>query len=146
MIRSLERRQPEMQPVIGSGVIDSVEAPSAQREIRLLSSLTTAKWVPAEVVGAWETYRDAVSWCWDHQRHFVGIKEQARQTLFANAADMHAPHASRCLKADSKAPMELPDRCINAFESFTGWRGIRQWQAKSAQLTLMEQVIAERAA
>lgn len=86
--------------------------------------------------------RDAVAWCWRNQRHYVGIHEQARQTMFANRAGMHAPHASRCLKEDSKAPMELPDRCINAFEAFTGWRGIRQWQEQNAHLHWAERMMA----
>lgn len=135
--------QPETQPesVDGDG-----EFRVGQREIPLLAEFPQPILVPDEVVRGWADYRDAVVWCWANQRHYIGLKEKARQTVFANHAGLHAPHASRCLKADSKAPMNLPDRCINALESFTGWRGIRQYQLRDADLTAMEFVIAARRA
>lgn len=146
MAPMLRPSQPETQPVIRGAAIEVSEDAWRQREIALLAPLAQSRWVPAEVLAKWTSYRDAVAWCWANQRHFVGIRDKARQAMFASAAGMHAPHASRCLKADSKAPMELPDRCINTFESFTGWRGIRQWQMSQAGLTVLEQVIAERRA
>lgn len=107
----------------------------------LLKDLGPAQWVPDAEVEKWKTYRDAVVWCWQNQRHYIGMNETARRTLFANHAGMHAPHASRCFKSDAKAPMDLPQRCINAFETFTGWRGVRQFQLRDAELTSMEHMI-----
>ncbi|HYC00376.1 MAG TPA: hypothetical protein VEA35_13500 [Ramlibacter sp.] len=112
----------------------------------LLKDLGPAQWVPESEVAKWRSYREAVVWCWLNQRHYVGMNETARRTLFANHAGMHAPHASRCFKPDSKSPMDLPQRCIRSFETFTGWRGVRQWQLKDAELTAMEQVIEQRRA
>lgn len=146
MVTTVCRLQPASQPVIDAAFIDSVQGRAGQREIPIFDALPSPQLVPDEAVQAWASYRDAVVWCWEHQRHFVGVHERARQTLFANHAGLHAPHASRCLKADSKAPMLLPDRCINALESFTGWRGIRQYQLRDADLTAMEFVIAARRA
>lgn len=146
MVTTVRRLQPESQPVIAAALIDSVQGPPAQREIPLLAALPAPQLVPDEIVQSWASFRDAVVWCWDHQRHYVGMRDTARQTLFANRAGLHAPHASRCLKADSKAPMALPDRCINALEEFTGWRGVRQYQLRDADLTAMEFVIAARKA
>lgn len=146
MVTTLHPTQPESQPESGAAFIDSVQAMHVQREIPIFSALPAPALVPEDVVRAWGSYRDAVVWCWDHQRHFVGVHERARQALFANHAGLHAPHASRCLKTDSKAPMLLPDRCINALETFTGWRGVRQYQLRDADLTAMEFVIAARRA
>lgn len=144
MASSFDFGQPETQRVKADAAIECLDAEWRQREIAMLAPLATSKWVPTAVLAGWQSYRDAVCWCWLNQRHFVGIREKARQAMFASAAGLHAPHASRCLKLDSRAPMDLPDRCINTFESFTGWRGVRQWQLAQAGLTAMEQVIAER--
>lgn len=138
--------QPESQPVNGAAVIDSSMAGAVQREIPALQAMPAARWVDEATVRGWETLRDAVVWCWLNQRHYTGVREQARQTLFANFAGMHPPHASRCLRQNSKAPMQLPDRCVSAFETFTGWRGVRQFQLRDAGLTAMEQVIEQRRA
>lgn len=146
MVTTVVPLQPESQPVIGAAFIDSVQLPPAQREIPLLTAVPDPQLVPDSIVQSWSCYREAVSWCWDNQRHFIGMRDKARQTLFANRAGLHAPHASRCLKTDSAAPMELPDRCINALEEFTGWRGVRQYQLRDADLTAMEFVIAARKA
>lgn len=141
---TLARVQPESQPVKDAAGIGCSNAAAVQREIPLLAALPAARWVDPATVFTWRTFREAVAWCWANQLHYVGMRERARQTLFANAAGLHAPHASRCLKADSRAPMNLPDHCINAFEAFTGWRGVRQWQLRDADLTAMEQVIEQR--
>ena len=143
---TLARVQPESQPVKDAAGIGCSNAVPVQREIPAFAVYPAPRWVDPEVVKAWQSYRDAVLWCWENQLHHVGNYEQARQTAFANRAGLHAPHASRCLRRDSKAPMLLPDRCVNAFESFTGWRGVRQWQLRDADLTAMEQVIEQRRA
>lgn len=142
---TLWRSQPETQPANSAAPIDSSQSQPVQREIPVLDAVPEPQWVDEAIVSAWRTYREAVSWCWENQRHFVGMRKGARQTLFANHAGLHAPHASRCLDADSRAPMELPTRCLSAFESFTGWRGVRQYLLRDAGLTAMEQVIAQRA-
>ena len=129
------------------------QAPSQRKVLRpiamegdLKSQLSQAAYVPKDVVTSWATYRDAVVWCWWNQRHHVGQKDTRRQLLFAEAACVHPPHMSRCVKPVSKAPMNLDPNVVPLFEAFTGWRGVSQWLALDGQQTLMEQVIQERAA
>jgi len=118
----------------------------SQREMPLLQPLVNAEWVPLSVITGWETYRDAVLWCWTNRRVHHGKCEPDDQALFARSSGMHAPHASRCFNSKTKSPMSLPPGLIPAFESFTGWRGVTQFQAMQSRVTLMEQVIAQRAA
>lgn len=42
--------------------------------------------------------------------------------------------------------MDLKPDLIACFESWTGWKGPSQWIASQSGETIMEQVIAERAA
>lgn len=144
MVSIVRSRQPETQQVTGARFIECADDAQVQREIPILAGMPAPMWVDEAVVAQWTCHRDAVAWCWENQRFYRGVRENARQAMFANAAGLHAPHASRCLRANSAAPMELPDRCTNAFESFTGWRGLRQWQLRDAGLTAMEHVIAQR--
>lgn len=146
MSATVQRLQPESQLVKRACSIDFEQDAPVQREIPLLGEFKQPILVPEEIVNSWSTYREAVIWCWANQRNLVGVRDKARQTVFANYAGMHAPHASRCLKPDSKAPMLLQDRFINALEMFTGWRGVRQYQLRDADLTAMEFVIASRRA
>lgn len=117
-----------------------------QREMALLAELVQARYVDADVVASWASYRDAVVWCWNNQRLRIGMKEPRRQLLFAEASGVHPPHMSRCVKPNSRAPMNLDPNVVPEFEAFTGWRGVSQWQARNGSQTLMEQVIQERAA
>lgn len=116
-----------------------------QREMPFLESLPKAQWVPDSIVTGWETYREAVLWCWTN-RSRNSRNEIGDQAMFARAADMHSPHVCRCVREQSKAPMDLPPDYIAAFEAFTGWRGVSQYLSLQGRLTLMEQVIAQRAA
>lgn len=136
--------QPETQPETSGPAIDSFDAGHLQREIRLLAERYPPKWVDEDTVRSWQSKREAVVWCWANQRLYVGVKEKPRQAMFANLAGLHPPHASRCLKADSAAPMELPDRCVNALAAFTGWLGVRQYQLLDSNLTALEQVLEQR--
>ena len=118
-----------------------------QRELSLMAELVKAKYVEPETVKSWATYRDAVVWCWEHQRFHMRNgkgKDARRQLLFADAAGVHPSHMSRFVKPDSFAPMNLTPDVIPEFEAFTGWRGVSQWLAMKGQQTLMEQVIQER--
>lgn len=117
-----------------------------QREMSLLAQLVHADYVATEIVRSWKSYREAVVWCWWNQRHHIGLKDTRRQLLFAEAAGVHPPHMSRCVKPNSKAPMNLDPNVVPEFEAFTGWRGVSQWLALDGRQTLMEQIIQERAA
>jgi len=117
-----------------------------QREMALVAKLVEARYVDADIVRSWNSYREAVVWCWLNQRLHIGTKDARRQILFADAAGVHPPHMSRCVKPVSRAPMNLDPNVIPEFEAFTGWRGVSQWQAMNGDHTLMEQVIEERRA
>jgi len=72
------------------------------------------------------------------------VKWVPSDTVFARNFGVHAPHMSRFVNPDSKAPMELHPDLIPDFESYTGWRGITQYLARISKVTLMEQVIEAR--
>lgn len=116
-----------------------------QREIPIFGILSAARWVPAETVAGWASYREAVVWCWAN-RPARGLNEPMDQALFASNCNVHAPHMSRYVSAHSKAPMDLKPDLISDFEAYTGWRGVTQYLAKQGRITPMEQVIAEKAA
>lgn len=122
-----------------------------QREMPFPAVIAAAQWVESEEVKRWQTFRDAVLWCWEH-RPERGQKEQGDQAMFRHLckrvfkADCHAPHISRWVNKNTKAPMNLPQDLEAAFESFTGWRGLTQWHARRASVTLLEEMKARLAA
>jgi hypothetical protein len=124
-----------------------------QTEIFIPYVLTQANWVDESVVKSWGSWREAVVWCWDHQRyHQVKKQNDGTQVLFRSHCkqiyelEMHGPHLSRCLKGNSKAPMDLPNDFVAAFESFTGWRGLTQFFNRKAKTTCLEEMQARLAA
>lgn len=116
-----------------------------QREMPFFQPLGKAEWAPDSDVTGWKSYRDAVLWCWENRPH-RGMNEPDDQAMFARHAGVHAPHMSRYVNRRTKAPMDLKPDLIPAFEAYTGWRGITQYLARHAKATLMEEVIARRAA
>lgn len=116
-----------------------------QREMPWFQPLANAEFAPDSAVTGWKTYRDAVMWCWQNRPH-RGMNEPDDQAMFARHVGMHAPHMSRCVNPRTKAPMKLDPDLVPAFEAYTGWRGITQYMTKIGKTTLMEEVIARRAA
>ncbi|WP_020163771.1 hypothetical protein [Methyloversatilis discipulorum] len=114
-----------------------------QREMPFLESLQKSSWVAESIVTGWETYRDAVIWCWQNRRR-NSRDEIGDQAMFARSSGVHRPHVSRMLNPRTKAPMDLPPDQLPSFEAFTGWRGVTQYMAHIGRTTVMEQVIAER--
>jgi len=116
-----------------------------QREMPFLESLPKAAWVPSAIVTGWTDYRSAVIWCWLNRARNSRC-EIGDQAMFARASGAHRPHVSRYFNRGTKAPMDLPPDLVPSFEAFTGWRGITQYMAGIGNTTVMEQVIAQRAA
>ena len=116
-----------------------------QREIVVLSGTKPARWLSETDVRALESYREAVIWCWKN-RPRRGLNEPDDQAMFARLAGVHAPHMSRYVCLTTKAPMDLKPDLIPEFEAYTGWRGITQYLAHKAGITVMEHVIAVRSA
>lgn len=123
-----------------------------QPDLFPLYSLPKAKWADPQEVAKWATWRDAVSWCWAHQRYHSTAQNKGTQVTFRNFCELvyqlnpHPPHVSRWLDEDSKAPMDLPPHYVAAFESFTGWRGLTQFFNRKAGTTCLEEVQARLAA
>ena len=116
-----------------------------QREIPIFGALKASQWLPDATVAGFDSYRAAVVYCWQN-RFKRGLNEPDDQAMFARHAGVHAPHMSRYVAENSKAPMDLKPDLIPAFEAYTGWRGVTQYLSKQAAVTVMEQVIAEKAA
>lgn len=102
-------------------------------------SLTPPQFAPKYAIDSFESYRDAVIWCWEN-REKQGAGKKMDQALCADRIGMYAPHFSRCVDPDSKAPMNLPPDLIPLFEAYTGWRAISQFLAAKAQMTYVEEM------
>lgn len=108
-------------------------------------AMPTVKFVDAAIVATWPDKRDAVRWCWDN-RPKRGKNEPEDQSMCAHFVGMYASHLSRCLNKKTKSPMDMHSRYVKKFEEYTGWRGISQFEMRDRGLTIMEEVIAQRAA
>lgn len=116
-----------------------------QAEMPWAVGLPTIRFVDAQIVASWESPRDAMMWCWKN-RPRRGKNEPQDQSMCASWIGMPASHISRCLNPNTKAPMDLQTKYVKLFEQYTGWRGISQFEMRDRGLTIMEEVIAQRAA
>jgi len=115
----------------------------AMDELRLFGGVVNAPaFLPAEVIAACSTYREAVRASWMHRR----IKGMTQRTL-AELTECYASHMSDYLAADDKPTRRsLPAEKLSAWAAVTGNWGVQQWLMHQAKLTVMEEVIALRAA
>jgi len=116
-----------------------------QREIPIVGAVSEASFASKAVISGFKSYREAVQWCWQN-RPCHGMTEQEDQSLCARVLGLHAPHMSRCLNPNTKAPMKLDPDMLPAFESYTGWRAASQYLAACANLTFIEELMEERKA
>jgi len=116
-----------------------------QMEMPWMQGLIEVRFVEAGIVKSWASKRDAIKWCWDN-RPKRGKNEPEDQSMCAHNIGMHASHLSRCLNPRTKSPMDMQSQYVKAFEQYTGWRGVSQWEMRDRGLTIMEEVIAARAA
>lgn len=114
-----------------------------QREIPIVGSVSNVQFAPSSVVKSFKSFADAVQWAWEN-RPCHGLAEQDDQALCARLMGLHAPHMSRCVNRNSKAPMNLSPDLLPAFESYTGWKAPSQYIASKAQMTVLEQLIEEK--
>jgi hypothetical protein len=117
-----------------------------QLEMPWLQALNSAKWVDQLIVDSWQSYRDAVIWCWANRPKNKGLNEPKDQALCANYCGIHPPHFSRAVNPNSKAPMDLNPDCAGPFQGYTGWHGIDQYLAKRHAKTILEEIQDRRRA
>jgi hypothetical protein len=116
-----------------------------QLEMPWLMALKQARWVDQAIVDSWTSYREAVMWCWEN-RPKRGKNDPQDQRMAAYYLGCHPPHFSRYVNPKTKSPMDLPPDMDGAFQGYTGWRGIDQYNAKRKELTIMEEVIWRKTA
>lgn len=112
-------------------------------ELGLMGGVLNApEFLPDEVIVQCSTYREIVRASWAHRR----IKGMTQRTL-AERIGCYASHVSDYLQADDKpSRRDLPAECLNAWAATVGNWAVQQWLARQSKLTIMEEVIARRAA
>jgi hypothetical protein len=69
------------------------------------------------------------------------------QRTVAELAECYPSHVSDYLAADDKpSRRDLPAEKLNSWASVVGNWGVQQWLMRQAKLTLMEELISQRAA
>lgn len=113
-----------------------------QTPLPLLGRLDGPSTAPYALVSMAKTYRQAVRLAWASRRiHY------ATQRQLAAEAGLYAPHVSDYLAQDDKpSRRSLPAEHIPGFEAFVGNTIITQWIAAQANLTVLEELQATRAA
>ena len=111
-----------------------------QMPLRLLCRLDAPSIVHPSEVARCATYREAVRLCWNLRR----VRQMTKRQL-AEEAGLYAPHVT-CYLADGKRQRDLPGYAVKAFERTCGNTAISQWHSLQAQLTVVEEVQALRAA
>lgn len=98
------------------------------------------EWLSHEAISSVQSYREAVRTCWIHRR----IQGMTQRTM-AEIAGLYPSHVSDYLSED-EGKRNLPAEKIAAFEAVCGNRAITQWEMLERGLTVMEEVIARKAA
>lgn len=115
-----------------------------QIPLRLLCRLDAPSVVPPGVIARIHSYREAVRFCWANRR-----RSKMTKAMLAEEAGLYPPHVT-CYLADPallrKHKRDLPGESIAAFQRVCGNTAISQWLALQAQLTVLEELQAERAA
>jgi len=100
----------------------------------------TSEYLPDDLIASCGAYKAAVRLCWVYRR----IQGMTKRTL-AERAGLYPSHVSDYLSQD-ESKRDLPADSISAVETICGNRAITQWEMKQRGLTIMEEVIARRAA
>ncbi|MBM2769897.1 helix-turn-helix domain-containing protein [Burkholderia anthina] len=104
------------------------------------------RFIAPESIAECATFRDAVCLAWDMR----AVRGMTQRTL-AERLEVPASHLSNMLNRDpvdrhGKPRQDLPAKLIADFERVVGNRAVSQYLARMAMLTLMEEVIQQRAA
>lgn len=109
-----------------------------QIPLRLLCRLDAPSGVPPGHIDRIRSYREAVKFCWEQRR----VRNMTKAQL-AERAGLYASHVSGYL-IDGKRQRDLPGNGISGFQLACGNTAISQWLAHQAQLTVLEELQAER--
>ena len=109
-----------------------------QMQLRLLCRLDAPSVVPPQRIAEVKSYREAVRLCWDLRR----VTNMTKRRL-AEEAGLYPSHVS-CYLSDTDTSRDLPAEAIGRLEMACGNTAISQWLALNAQLTVLEEVQAER--
>lgn len=104
------------------------------------------RFLSPSTVAACKSFREAVRLAWEHR-----IRPNMTQRSLAEECDLYAPHVSSYLHPEpfdekNRPRLNLPADRIDAFEEAVGNHAIRQYLNHLGRLTIMEEVIAQRAA
>jgi len=117
-----------------------------QREMPFLLELKQAEYVDISHIQQFNSYRDAVLYCWENRRKGKGLIEKKDQALCSYTIGLYSSHFSRCVNPKSKSPMDLKADLLPAFEAYTGNRAVTQYLSRITSTTLLEEIQAARAA
>lgn len=111
-----------------------------QRELPLLGRIDRASVVPPSLVATANSYRQAVRLCWALRRaKGMKVVDLGREYGF------NRQHAGDYLNEDDKpGRRDLPPERISDFENVCGNCAITQWLAARQNLTVLEEIQAER--
>jgi hypothetical protein len=112
-----------------------------QIEMPLLQRMEGPAVVPAQLLVAAKTFRQAVRLCWALRR-----VKWTPGTLSVHYG-FTRQHVGDWINPDDKPHRRsLPGECLERFEEAMGHTFISQWHAMRAQLTVAEEAIADRQA
>jgi AraC-like DNA-binding protein len=119
-----------------------MEAAMETRPLPLLCRLDGPSVVPAQVLRAAHTYRQAVRLCRQvSPRRHINLRQLAEE------AGLTYQHVSDYFNPDDRATRRsLPGEHVAAVERVLGNTAISQWHASQAHLTVLEEMQAERVA
>lgn len=109
-----------------------------QIALPLLCRLDAPSVVPPALIAKCKTYRDAVKLCWELRR----VRNMTRLRL-AEEAGLYASHVTWYLN-DGKRQCDLPGGAVQRFQWVCGNTAISQFLAMQAQLTVVEEMQAQR--
>ncbi|MBU9236217.1 helix-turn-helix transcriptional regulator [Burkholderia multivorans] len=112
-------------------------------ELPLLGgAVSSPTFLSDEDVARCQSFREVVRLSWANRR----VKGMTQRTL-GELIGAYPAHVSDYLHGDDKpSRRDLPADRLNAWASVVGNWGVQQWLVRQAKLTLMEEVIARRAA
>ena len=114
-----------------------------QRQLPLLARIDAPSVAPHGYVTRCTSYRDAVRMCWSLRRRI----HLMTQRQLSSEAGLRPQLVSDFLHSDDRPTRrDLPGQSIAAFERVAGNTCISQWVAAQSQLTVLEEMQAERVA